>query len=71
MFGKLVHGLDVLRKIEDADDGDGKPNVTVKIINCGVFDGGKILHLVANTQRVVILIYLLVALNCIHVLSIS
>lgn len=42
VFGRLVHGLDVLRKIEDADNGDGKPSVTVKIINCGVFGGGKI-----------------------------
>lgn len=41
MFGKLVHGHDVLKKIENVGDEDGRPSVTVKIVNCGVL-GGKI-----------------------------
>ncbi|KAG6643821.1 hypothetical protein CIPAW_08G013200 [Carya illinoinensis] len=37
VFGKLAHGHEVLRKIENAGDEDGRPTVTVKIINCGDF----------------------------------
>lgn len=41
VFGKLVHGDEVLRKIENAGEEDGSPSVTVKIINCGEYDEGK------------------------------
>ncbi|XP_041021219.1 LOW QUALITY PROTEIN: peptidyl-prolyl cis-trans isomerase CYP95-like [Juglans microcarpa x Juglans regia] len=37
VFGKLAHGHKVLRKIENAGDENGRPTVTVKIINCGDF----------------------------------
>lgn len=42
VFGKLVQGHEVLKKIEDAGDEEGRPAVTVKIINCGEFSEGKI-----------------------------
>ena len=32
-----MHGLEVLKKIEDVGDEDGRPKVTVKICNCGEF----------------------------------
>ncbi|CAK9176301.1 unnamed protein product [Ilex paraguariensis] len=35
VFGKLVQGHEVLKKIEQAGDEDGRPAVTVKIIYCG------------------------------------
>ncbi|KAK6158803.1 hypothetical protein DH2020_006117 [Rehmannia glutinosa] len=35
VFGKLVNGLEVLKKIENAGDEEGRPTVTVKIINSG------------------------------------
>ncbi|WJX09838.1 peptidylprolyl isomerase [Trifolium repens] len=35
VFGKLVQGYDILKKIEDVGDEEGLPTVTVKIINCG------------------------------------
>ncbi|KAB5553318.1 hypothetical protein DKX38_010629 [Salix brachista] len=37
VFGKLVQGNRVLKNIEDAGDEEGRPTVTVKIINCGEF----------------------------------
>ncbi|CAO2820722.1 unnamed protein product [Amaranthus hypochondriacus] len=37
VLGKLVHGLEVLKKIEDVGDEDGRPVVTVKICNSGEF----------------------------------
>ncbi|KAL2318096.1 hypothetical protein Fmac_031972 [Flemingia macrophylla] len=44
VFGKLVLGHDVLKKIEDVGDEEGLPSGTVKIINCGEHnaDGKKI-----------------------------
>ena len=39
VFGKLVDGQEVLRKIENAGDEDGRPAVTVKIIYCGEYEG--------------------------------
>lgn len=42
VFGKLVHGHEVLRKIENAGEEDGSPSVTVKIINSGEYDEGKV-----------------------------
>lgn len=35
MFGKLVEGHDVLKKIENCGDKEGRPVVTVKITKCG------------------------------------
>jgi cyclophilin family peptidyl-prolyl cis-trans isomerase len=40
-FGKLVQGDKVLKNIEDVGDEEGRPTVTVKIINCGEFIEGK------------------------------
>ncbi|KAJ6373101.1 hypothetical protein OIU76_027438 [Salix suchowensis] len=37
VFGKLVQGDEVLKNIEDAGDEEGRPTVTVKIVNCGEF----------------------------------
>ncbi|GMQ03183.1 hypothetical protein CsSME_00049077 [Camellia sinensis var. sinensis] len=37
VFGKLVQGQEVLKKMETVGDEDGRPSVTVKIINCGEF----------------------------------
>ncbi|KAA8525377.1 hypothetical protein F0562_007205 [Nyssa sinensis] len=37
VFGKLVQGHEVLKKIENVGDEEGSPAVTVKIINCGEF----------------------------------
>lgn len=41
VFGKLVQGLEVLKRIENAGDDEGRPTVTVKIINCGEFSEDK------------------------------
>ena len=41
VFGKLVQGFDVLKKIESVDVEDGVPTVTVKIVNCGEFNEGR------------------------------
>ncbi|GMI92851.1 hypothetical protein HRI_002954400 [Hibiscus trionum] len=35
VFGKLVQGNEVLKKIENVGDEEGIPTVTVKIVNCG------------------------------------
>ncbi|MBA0789986.1 hypothetical protein Gohar_014661 [Gossypium harknessii] len=35
VFGQLVQGNEVLKKIENVGDEEGIPTVTVKIINCG------------------------------------
>jgi peptidyl-prolyl isomerase G (cyclophilin G) len=40
VFGKLVEGLQVLKRIEDVGDNEGNPSVTVKIINCGEYNQG-------------------------------
>jgi cyclophilin family peptidyl-prolyl cis-trans isomerase len=40
VFGKLVEGLQVLKRIEDVGDDEGHPTVTVKIINCGEYNDG-------------------------------
>lgn len=41
VFGKLVDGHNVLKKIEDAGDDDGRPAVTVKIVNSGELQDGQ------------------------------
>lgn len=40
VFGKLVQGDEVLEKVESVGDEEGRPMVTVKIINCGEFKDG-------------------------------
>ena len=47
-FGKLVQGFEVLKKIENVGEVDGRPVVTVKIINCGEFREGKNLEAVVS-----------------------
>ncbi|KAF1871748.1 hypothetical protein Lal_00020543 [Lupinus albus] len=37
VFGKLVLGHNILKKIEDVGDEEGRPTVTVKIVNCGEY----------------------------------
>lgn len=44
VFGKLVKGSEVLKKIENVGDEEGIPMVTVKIINCGEVSEGKGQH---------------------------
>jgi len=41
IFGKLVQGHNILKKIEDVGDEEGLPSVTVKIINCGEHNEGE------------------------------
>ncbi|VFR01819.1 unnamed protein product [Cuscuta campestris] len=41
VFGKLVYGHEVLKKIENAGSDTGKPDVTVKIVNSGEFHGSR------------------------------
>lgn len=41
VFGKLVQGNEILKKIENVGDEEGRPSVTVKIINCGEFLEGE------------------------------
>ena len=48
VFGKLVQGFEVLKKIENVGEEDGSPAVTVKIINCGEFREGKNLEAVVS-----------------------
>ncbi|KAK3023892.1 hypothetical protein RJ639_044514 [Escallonia herrerae] len=40
VFGKLVQGHEVLKKIESVGDEEGRPTVTVKIVNCGEYSEG-------------------------------
>jgi peptidyl-prolyl isomerase G (cyclophilin G) len=41
VFGKLLQGYDILKKIEDVGNEEGLPAVTVKIINCGEHNEGE------------------------------
>ncbi|KAH1212844.1 Peptidyl-prolyl cis-trans isomerase CYP95 [Glycine max] len=60
VFGKLVQGHDVLKKIEEVGDEEGLPSVTVKIINCGEHneDGKKInkSKKTWNLQKVIVIL---------------
>lgn len=38
MFGKLIHGHEVLKKIENVGDEEGMPSATVKIVKCGIYE---------------------------------
>ncbi|XP_059625930.1 peptidyl-prolyl cis-trans isomerase CYP63 isoform X2 [Cornus florida] len=42
VFGKVVKGMDILRKIEQVGTSEGKPSRIVKIVDCGEISGGKI-----------------------------
>lgn len=42
VFGKVVKGLEIVKKIEQVGTGDGKPAQPVKIIDCGEFSESKI-----------------------------
>ncbi|XP_061369089.1 peptidyl-prolyl cis-trans isomerase CYP63-like isoform X2 [Gastrolobium bilobum] len=42
VFGKVVKGMDTLKKIEQAGTSDGKPTQPVKIIDCGEMSETKI-----------------------------
>lgn len=42
VFGKVVRGLDIVKKIEQLGTADGKPARLVKIIDCGEFSESKI-----------------------------
>lgn len=42
VFGKLMQGSEVLRRIESVGDEEGIPTATVKIIYCGELLEGKI-----------------------------
>lgn len=55
VFGELVQGDEVLKKIEEAGDEEGRPAVTVKIINCGEFGEGKPVNMLLSCWRIVIL----------------
>ncbi|KAJ7966150.1 Peptidyl-prolyl cis-trans isomerase [Quillaja saponaria] len=44
VFGKLVQGYDILKKMEDVGDEEGHPTVTVKIINSGEYKDRKKLN---------------------------
>ncbi|XP_043725634.1 peptidyl-prolyl cis-trans isomerase CYP63-like isoform X2 [Telopea speciosissima] len=40
VFGKVVQGMDIVRKLEQVDtDQQGKPSVPVKIVDCGEYSG--------------------------------
>jgi len=40
VFGHIVSGLDVLRKIEKLGTSSGKPTQKVTIVDCGELQGG-------------------------------
>lgn len=35
VFGKVVKGMDILKKMEQVGSADGKPSELVKIVDCG------------------------------------
>lgn len=41
VFGKLVKGHELLKKMENVGDEEGKPTVTVKIVNSGELHDGR------------------------------
>lgn len=53
VFGKLIQGKEVLKKIERVGDEEGKPTVTVKIISCGEYSGGTNILLLVTATYVV------------------
>ncbi|KAG2249868.1 hypothetical protein Bca52824_089496 [Brassica carinata] len=51
VFGKLIQGKEVLKKIERVGDEEGKPTVTVKIIRCGEYSGDKKKNTIDDRKR--------------------
>lgn len=51
VFGKLIQGKEVLKKIEHVGDEEGKPTVTVKIIRCGEYSGDKKKNVIDDRKR--------------------
>ncbi|KMZ63965.1 hypothetical protein ZOSMA_38G00740 [Zostera marina] len=52
VFGKLVHGREILRDMELVDtDDSNKPLVPVKIVNCGEVHSGKSESLIADKEK--------------------
>nr|QMV80833.1 peptidylprolyl cis-trans isomerase 26 [Clitoria ternatea] len=41
VFGKVIKGMDILKKIEQVGTSDGKPTQPVKIVDCGEFSEAK------------------------------
>ena len=37
VFGQVIQGMDIVRKVEECGSKSGKPNKRVKIANCGEF----------------------------------
>lgn len=50
VFGKVVQGIDTLKKIEQLGTGDGKPARLVKIVDCGETSENKI-HGAVGTEK--------------------
>ncbi|RDX89725.1 Peptidyl-prolyl cis-trans isomerase CYP63, partial [Mucuna pruriens] len=50
VFGKVVNGMDILKKIELVGTSDGKPTQPVKIIDCGEVSETKIQHTVEKEK---------------------
>ncbi|XP_020226452.1 peptidyl-prolyl cis-trans isomerase CYP63 [Cajanus cajan] len=50
VFGKVVNGMDILKKIEQVGTSDGKPTQPVKIIDCGEVSETKIQHTVEKEK---------------------
>ncbi|TKY62409.1 Peptidyl-prolyl cis-trans isomerase CYP63 [Spatholobus suberectus] len=50
VFGKVVNGMDILKKIEQVGTSDGKPTQPVKIVDCGEVSETKIQHTVEKEK---------------------
>ncbi|XP_021635364.1 peptidyl-prolyl cis-trans isomerase CYP63 isoform X2 [Hevea brasiliensis] len=51
VFGKVIKGMDVVKKIEQVGTGDGKPIHPVKIVDCGETSENKIQDAVGNAGK--------------------
>ncbi|OAY61617.1 peptidyl-prolyl cis-trans isomerase CYP63 isoform X1 [Manihot esculenta] len=51
VFGKVIKGMDVVKKIEQVGTGDGKPIHPVKIVDCGETSENKIQGAVGNAGK--------------------
>ncbi|XP_027353124.1 peptidyl-prolyl cis-trans isomerase CYP63 isoform X2 [Abrus precatorius] len=50
VFGKVIKGIDILKKIEQVGTSDGKPTQPVKIIDCGEVSETKVQHTVEKEK---------------------
>ncbi|GMI98746.1 hypothetical protein HRI_003543900 [Hibiscus trionum] len=50
VFGKVIKGMDVLKKIEQVGTGDGKPTQPVKISDCGEYSESKLQDAVGKAE---------------------